>query len=398
MLKPSVLIIGGGFGGCAAAHLLSKNEKVEIDLIEKNSYLGAGNKTRWYGGHPYTFGPRHFLTPYEDVFKYLNDILPINLCPEHEFLSYVPDDNNFYAYPINMADIRTMPDYNEIEKQISQCKNNIISSGGIEAANLEEYWLKSVGKNLYEKIIRPYNQKMWLLDDIKDIDTFKWSPKGVAIKDGPKAAWDNVYSGYPYAKNGYDDYFPLATADAKVFLSTIIDDIDWDSKTVTVNQNTKQYDVIINTIGVDALFKNEFGALPYLGRQLDLIVLPVEYAFPGNVYFLYYTGPERFTRLVEYKKFTKHKDPNTLIGMEIPAINGGKDYPMPFQWAQKKAQKYIDMFPRNCFSMGRAGSYLYGIDIDDCIRQAMNISESIASGSWENPIPCSDYRFPELKP
>jgi len=131
-------------------------------------------------------------------------------------------------------------------------------------------------------------------------------------------------------------------------------------------------------------------------RQLDLIVLPVEYAFPGNIYFLYYTGPERYTRLVEYKKFTKHKDKNTLIGMEIPMMNGGKDYPMPFQWAQRKAQEYIDMLPSNCFSMGRAGSYLYGIDIDDCIRQAMNVKESVQTGSWENAVPCKDYRFPEL--
>ena len=150
-----VLIIGGGFAGCAAAHQLSEVENLEIDLIEKASFLGAGNKTRWYGGHPYTFGPRHFLTPYEDVFKYLNDILPINLCPEHEFLSYVEKDNDFYAYPINMQDVRNMPEFEEINNELKECKRQI-KKGHIQANNLEEYWIKSVGKTLYKKMIGNY--------------------------------------------------------------------------------------------------------------------------------------------------------------------------------------------------------------------------------------------------
>jgi UDP-galactopyranose mutase len=29
---------------------------------------------------------------------------------------------------------------------------------------------------------------MWLVDDNRKIDTFNWSPKGVTIKRGPKAA------------------------------------------------------------------------------------------------------------------------------------------------------------------------------------------------------------------
>ena len=54
-------ILGGGFAGCSAAHLLKKKyPNWEITIIEANKELGAGVRTRWYGGHPYTFGPRHF--------------------------------------------------------------------------------------------------------------------------------------------------------------------------------------------------------------------------------------------------------------------------------------------------------------------------------------------------
>ena len=66
------LIIGGGFAGCSMAHLLEIKGNWEITLVEKNSFLGAGVKTSWYGGHPHTYGPRHFLTENEELYEYLN--------------------------------------------------------------------------------------------------------------------------------------------------------------------------------------------------------------------------------------------------------------------------------------------------------------------------------------
>ena len=54
--------------------------------------------------------------------------------------------------------------------------------GVANARNLEEYWIGSVGRTLYDKFILEYNKKMWLVDDNRRIDTFNWSPKGVTIK------------------------------------------------------------------------------------------------------------------------------------------------------------------------------------------------------------------------
>ena len=42
-------------------------------------------------------------------------------------------------------------------------------------------------------MIDKYNKKMWLVDDNKKIDTFNWSPKGVALKDGPKKLGINQF-------------------------------------------------------------------------------------------------------------------------------------------------------------------------------------------------------------
>ena len=137
--------------------------------------------------------------------------------------------------------------------------------------------------------------------------------------------------------------------------------------------------MIVNTISPDTLFDNCFGELPFIGRDFHKIVLPIENVFPDNVYFIYYANTEQFTRLVEYKKFTRHKSANSLIGMEIPSLNG-KHYPLPIKREIEKAKKYFDLLPENVFSIGRAGSYNYAVDIDDCIEQALDIKSKITLG------------------
>jgi UDP-galactopyranose mutase len=71
-----------------------------------------------------------------------------------------------------------------------------------------------------------------------------------------------------------------------------------------------------------------------------------------------------------------HKSPSTLVGMEIPSLNG-KHYPVPFKSEYARAQKYFDLMPDGVFSIGRAGSYRYSVDIDDCIAQAMDVMKKL---------------------
>ena len=43
-----------------------------------------------------------------------------------------------------------------------------------------------------------------------------------------------------------------------------------------------------------------------------------------------------------------------------------------------QAQRYFDDMPDDVFSIGRTGSYDYGIDIDDGIEQALDIMEQVS--------------------
>ena len=62
------LIIGGGMAGSTAAIEMSKKTNWQTTLVEKSSDLGAGVKTNFKSGHPYTYGPRHFLSHNLEVF------------------------------------------------------------------------------------------------------------------------------------------------------------------------------------------------------------------------------------------------------------------------------------------------------------------------------------------
>ena len=146
------LIIGGGFAGCASAHQLALRGGWDITLVEASPQLGGGVATKWYGGHPYTFGPRHFLTQNEEVYSFLNQYLPLRHCG-HIFFTYVEQDAAFYNFPIHKDDIPRMPDSDQIQAELG----HVTLEGVADARNLEEFWIASVGRTLYDKFINKYN-------------------------------------------------------------------------------------------------------------------------------------------------------------------------------------------------------------------------------------------------
>ena len=54
-----------------------------------------------------------------------------------------------------------------------------------------------------------------------------------------------------------------------------------------------------------------------------------------------------------------------------------KLYPMPFESEKAKAKKYFNLMPEDVFSIGRAGSYLYNVDIDNTIEHAMDVAAKL---------------------
>jgi len=366
-----VAIIGAGMAGCAAAYQFERLGGWHIDMFEGGTTIGAGVRTHFKGGHPYTFGPRHFLTKNEQVFEYLHSIIPMRKL-EHRFLTYLEEEADFFSYPISAADIPKMKRADAIQQELSAIEVMEIA----EPKNFEEYWISKVGAILYSKYIDSYSKKMWRLDDNREIDTFNWSPKGTPIKKDNSHAWSEAISSYPIALNGYNDFFDRVQDFVTLYLNTRIDEIKPSACEVVVKGESRKYDKIVNTIALDVVLKENLGALPFIGRDMTTVILPVEHLLPENVFFLYYANAEPYTRIVEYKKLSGYQSHTTLIGIEIPSGNG-KHYPLPIKKYRAIHDAYVKLLTPHVYSIGRAGKYDYQVDIDDCIEQALAIYEEL---------------------
>ena len=385
-MKKKALIIGGGIGGVVAALSLKNKGGWDPLIVEKSKRIGGGIRTHYVGGHPCTFGPRHFLTHSQRAFDYLNKYVPLRLCSEHVFWSYVESDKSFYNYPIHYDDIPRMPEKDTILREVAELdadfrdKEYQLSIGTEEKLsnvnNYKDFWLKSVGSTLYQKFISKYTRKMWQVDDESIIDDFTWSPKGVAIKSGPREGWDSAISAYPKNLDGYDPIFVKAEKEIEVLLNTAVSVMP-NSLKAEFNGSEHEFDLIINTVPLDEIFLNtQLPKLKYIGRTLEYVVLPVEFALPENIYFCYYTGDEKYTRVTEYKKFTQYKSDATLISIEYPS-DKGRYYPMPTESCKEIYRKYQSLQHENFFSIGRLGLYNYRYDIDDAVDQAIDLVTNV---------------------
>ena len=139
--------------------------------------------------------------------------------------------------------------------------------------------------------------------------------------------------------------------------------------------------MVVITIPIDELVGLP-DALPYVGRDFHLLMLPCEEVFPGNVRFCHYAGEnDEWTRVTEFKKLTGYKSPNTLLVLEKPSANG-KLYIFQTKAVHEKVRQYQAMLPRNVYSIGRLGTGRYST-IEQAIAMAFECVSKITGKANE---------------
>ena len=369
-MKTRVLVLGGGVSGCSATRELTARG-YEVTLIERNNYLGGGCHTFFWGGHPYTEGPRPFSVTGDKIFDYINEIVPMRTF--HLYLdTYIERDRAFYSFPIHWDDIQSMPDKDKILKELDERpKVN-------DADNLEDGWINAVGYTLYDKYVKTYTEKMWEVESNKVFPDFSWSVKGNPIQSGSRVvelAKGCPMHAYPIEETGYNRFFDYCVKDAKVILGKEIKSVDLEKKTVIIDDEKLSADIIVSTISLDDLMDNAYGRLRYMGRDFYPIVLPVEHIFRDRHHFIHYPNVEKYTRIVEYKNLTQHKSKDTLLVMEVPS-HSNKLYAYKIESEQAKAKKYLDNLPDGVFAIGRLGTYQY-LCIGQCFEMAWELMKKL---------------------
>jgi UDP-galactopyranose mutase len=206
---------------------------------------------------------------------------------------------------------------------------------------------------------------------------FEATVKMKPLESGDRYEYREWFNSYPLAHDGYNAFFDYALEGCTVQLGAKITDFGLREKRATLSSGSRlDYDLLISSTSPDVLLDFEAGRLEYVGRRFVKFVLPVEHAFPEDVYFCYYpSASAEMTRIVEYKKFTQHKSPNTLLVMEIPAPEP-RLYPTLKKAQVKLADRYLSDLPDYVVSVGRMGRYRY-VDIDDIIMDALVFGKSL---------------------
>jgi UDP-galactopyranose mutase len=367
------IVIGSGFTGCMFSMML-REKNWEVTVVEKSKLSGGGVRTFYHGGHPYTYGPRHFIGPESSMpaFEFLNKYIPMRHIKKMNY-SYQAKDDFFAHYPIHEDDIKKLSDANKIFDELKNLPEESKTS------NFEDFWISRVGKTLYERFNKFYNLKAWNLKSNTEMDSgFEGTVKRKPLETGSKYEFHTGHiNAYPESEHGYNNFFDIALKGCDLLLGKTITKVDLDNTSVVLDDGKKlTADLIISTISPDFLFNYSFGELAYVGRDFFKIVLPIENVLPQDVYFLYYPNEgEQQTRVTEFKKFTRHKSPNTLITMEVPSMKN-KLYPTMIKSEVDRAKKYIDALPESIKSVGRMGTYRY-VDIDDIILQGLEFKKSL---------------------
>jgi len=382
-----VVIIGAGFAGSTMAYLLSR-EGYHCTVIEKENEIGGGCRTHFFGGHPFTYGPRPYYGYSEKIFQWINSFVKLRKMPLY-LLSYIENDNKFYNYPIHEDDIQNMPDKEEILKELKERDNSKRPS------DFEDYWIQRVGKRLYDKFVNKYSKKMWQIKSNKTLDTFNWSAKDEPIKKGSKQVYENSIIAYPYNNDGYNQYFEKMIDGSKLIKNNKVNNCDFKKKEVHLKDGSiEKYDILVSSMPIEELCNNRLGELPYIGREFIKFVLPTNTIFPKNVKFCHYTGDEPYTRIVEYKQLTYHKAEDTLLVMELPS-NKNKLYPYMIKKYIERSEKYLESLPNDVYSIGRQGTYKYST-IEQTISQCFE-AYTLITGKSIDGLEKEFYKIGDLK-
>jgi UDP-galactopyranose mutase len=151
------LIVGSGlFGSIFAREMTDAGKKCLV--IEKRNHI-AGNcfTENTEGINVHKYGPHIFHTSDEKVWSWINKYVTLNNYINRPKVFY---EDKLYSFPINLFTLYQVfgvKTPQEAKELLESKKTNLTSN----TANLEEWILSQVGREIYEIFIKGYTQKQW---------------------------------------------------------------------------------------------------------------------------------------------------------------------------------------------------------------------------------------------
>ncbi|GFO62190.1 UDP-galactopyranose mutase [Geomonas paludis] len=365
-----IVVVGAGISGSTLAERYACRGS-RVLVLEKRHHIG-GNCYDSFDGHGIlvsNYGAHLFHTEYEDVWRYVNRFsawYPY----EHRVLARV--DGKLVPIPVNITTVNTLFGLSLQSEAEMQRFLDRVQVKHPAPRNGEEAALARVGHVLYEKMFKHYTKKQW--------------------NKYPHELDASVLQRIPIRTNFDDRYFSDRFQALPVEGYTKLFEKMLGHPNIEVRLNTDYFDVrdtaevrgcrkLFYAGPIDRFFDyrhSRHQKLQWRSIHFEWITLDREYFQENSV--INYPDPAdgEFTRIVEYKHFTRQKHEKTTISREYTTDEGDPYYPVPnpendaiYRRYQEEADRLTDVH-----FVGRLANYKY-FNMDQAFKNALDLFHSL---------------------
>lgn len=325
------LIVGAGLYGAMFAFQAARHGKRCLVIDRRNTTGGNLYCENIDGIIVHCYGPHIFHTSDPETWEFVNSITPF-----HSFINspVASSGGRRYSLPFNMNTfsemwgVKTEDEARRIiEEQKSEARKIMEAEGVEEPRNLEEQALCTVGKEIYDRLIKGYTEKQWGRK-CTDLPAF-------IIKRLPvRFTWDNNY--FDDTFQGIPDRGYNALVEGLLKGTEVLTGTDFFASRAELEEKAEH---IIFTGSIDRYYGYEFGKLEYRSLRFESETLDTP-DFQHNAVVNYTDSSVPYTRIVEHKHF----DPFN------PAFHGKKSVitkEYPTEWREGAEPFYPVNDPKN---------------------------------------------------
>jgi UDP-galactopyranose mutase len=357
------LVVGSGLFGAVFAYKAKQAGKKCL-VLDRRSHLGGNVYCENIAGiNLHKYGAHIFHTNNKRVWDFVNLFVSFNRYTNAPLANY---RGRLYNLPFNMNTFYalwgvTTP--SEARRKIEQQKK--LMSSPIKS--LEDHALATVGKDIYETLIKEYTEKQWGRK-CAELPAF-------IIKRLPvRFTFDNNYFN--------DNYQGVPMGGYNILIDGLLKDIE--TRTDTSFLDKRRYweglaGTVVYTGPIDEFYAFRFGKLEYRSLRFETETLDCE-NYQGNAVINYTDSSTPYTRIIEHKHFEFGTQPKTVISREYPIEwhDGAEPfYPVNNEKNDRLYERYraIAAGEKNTIFGGRLAEYKY-YNMDEVIERALL--------TWEN--------------
>jgi UDP-galactopyranose mutase len=368
--KYKVIIVGAGFFGLTIAERCADELSVPVAVIEKRSHIG-GNAYSYTdedsGIEIHKYGTHLFHTAREDIWMYVNRFSQFY---EYRHKVWTIFEQQVYSMPINLQTIAQIAGSYLTPTNAADWirSHSEVELGSVE--NFESLAIKSVGKPLYDSLIRGYTLKQWNTDP-------RELPSEIFSRLPIRYNFNNDYFNDPYQglpSQGYGKLFDKMVTSKNIDVFLHLDFLD-------IKQHLSEDQIVIFSGPIDQYFGYCEGRLGW--RTLDFETTTIDINdYQGTAVVNYADLEVPYTRIHEYKHLNPQKEYSvnkTIISKEFSreAESGDEPYyPINRRADRELLAKYRELAKKEKVIFGgRLGSYQY-LDMHMAIAQAFQVFEN----------------------